>query len=161
MQLVAPAFADGPLLELAARWCGEAAAPAVAAAGRTLVAVAGAHLSGLPLNPQLVGLGGRLHARARTSAAYRLHALRGPGVPRPGLVRSGDGPVGGIALEVWDLPHQGVGQLADLIPSPLGLGTVELSDGTGVLGFLAEASGLDGAVDVSASGGWRAHLASA
>ncbi|MCW2667964.1 MAG: Allophanate hydrolase, partial [Frankiales bacterium] len=129
------------------------------AAGRALVAVDGAHLSGLPLNPQLVGLGGRLHARARTSGAYRLHALPGTGIARPGLVRSGDGPAGGIALEIWDLPHQGVGQLADLVPAPLGLGTVELADGTGVLGFLAELSGLAGAVDVSAAGGWRAHLA--
>ncbi|MBC7373249.1 MAG: allophanate hydrolase [Frankiales bacterium] len=158
VQLVAPAFADGPLLELAARWCGEAAEPAAIGAGRTLVAVVGAHLSGLPLNPQLVGLGGRLHTRTRTGGGYRLYALPGAGVPRPGLMR-GDGPAGGIALEVWDLPHQGLGQLADLIPSPLGLGTVQLADGTGVLGFLAEPAGLEGALDVSSDGGWRAHLA--
>lgn len=159
VQLVAPAFADGPLLELAARWCGEQAATDTLGPGRTLVAVAGAHLSGLALNPQLVGLGGRLHARTRTRAGYRLYALPGTGHPRPGLVRSDAGPVGGIALELWDLPHQGLGQLADLIPSPLGLGTVELADGTSVLGFLAETAGLAGALDISTSGGWRAHLA--
>ncbi|MCW2779446.1 MAG: Allophanate hydrolase [Frankiales bacterium] len=159
VQLVAPAFADGPLLDLASRFCGEPVAEPAPPPGRTLVAVAGAHLSGLPLNPQLVGLGGTLHSRARTSAGYRLYALPGSGVPRPGLVRTGDGPEDGLALELWSLPHQGVGQLADLVPSPLGLGTVRLADGTGVLGFLAEAAGTEGALDVTASGGWRAHLA--
>ena len=159
VQLIAPAFADGPLLELAARWCGEGAVPAAVGPGRTLVAVAGAHLSGLALNPQLVGLGGHLHHRARTAQGYRLFALPGDGVPRPGLLRTGEGPAAGIALEVWDLPHQGLGQLADLVPSPLSLGTVRLAGGEGVLGFLAEAEGVRDAVDVTAAGGWRRHLA--
>ena len=38
-QLLAPAFADRPLLDLAARWCGEPVEPP---ATRSLVAVAGA-----------------------------------------------------------------------------------------------------------------------
>ena len=155
VQLIAPAFADGPLLELAARWCGEAS---VAPPARALVAVAGAHLSGLPLNPQLLALGGRLHRRTRTAGGYRLYALPGEGVARPGLLRTGDGPSGGIAVELWDLPHQGVGQLAGMIPSPLGLGTVQLADGTGVLGFLVESAGVAGATDISAYGGWRAYV---
>lgn len=158
VQLVAPAFADAPLLELAARWCGESPQPPSRGQGRTLVAVAGAHLSGLALNHQLVELGGLLHRRTRTAAGYRLYALPGTGIPRPGLLRSGEGPATGIAVEVWDLPHQGLGLLADLIPAPLGLGTVRLADGSGVLGFVVESAGLDGATDVSASGGWRAHL---
>src|SRR3954451_10419671 len=62
VQLLAPAFADGPLLDLGARWCGE---PVEDVGTRSLVAVAGAHLTGEPLNGQLVALGGRLHARAR------------------------------------------------------------------------------------------------
>src|SRR6185369_11869245 len=53
VQLIAPAFADAPLLDLAARWCGEPEALTPVAPGRTLLAVCGAHLSGLPLNPQL------------------------------------------------------------------------------------------------------------
>ena len=158
VQLVAPAFADGPLLELAARWCGEPSSSVAAGEGRTLLAVVGAHLSGLALNSQLVDSGGRLHRRARTAGGYRLFALPGDGVARPGLLRSSGGPAGGIALEVWDLPHQGVGMLADLIPRPLGLGTVELADGSGVLGFLAEGAGLRDAADISGSGGWRAYL---
>src|SRR5207244_9750841 len=60
VQLIAPAFADEPLLDLAARWNGEPERLAPVPPGSSLLAVCGAHLSGLPLNPQLRGLGGRL-----------------------------------------------------------------------------------------------------
>ncbi|MFY1698501.1 allophanate hydrolase [Solwaraspora sp. WMMA2101] len=160
VQFIAPAFADGPLLDLAAQWCGEpVAAPVDAPTGTTTVAVAGAHLTGLPLNHQLVELGGRLTYRARTAPGYRLYRLAGPGLPRPGLVHTGDGPPGGIAVEVWRLPHQAVGALLGTVPAPLGLGSVELDDGSRVTGFLAEEHGVRDAVDVTAAGGWRAALA--
>jgi allophanate hydrolase len=116
-------------------------------------------MSGLALNGQLLALGGRLHSRAHTAAGYRLYRLPGAGVARPGLVRTGDGPAGGVAIEIWDLPHQGVGALLDLIPSPLGLGRVALDDGREVTGFLAETAGIAGAADITAYGGWRAYLA--
>jgi allophanate hydrolase len=80
-------------------------------------------------------------------------------VPRPGLVRTGDGPSGGIAVEVWALPHQSVGALLDMVPAPLGFGHVELDDGSVVAGFLADPHGCAGATDVSAAGGWRRYLA--
>jgi allophanate hydrolase len=44
------------------------------------------------------------------------------------------------------------------IPAPLGIGTVALSDGGSVQGFVCEAAGLDGAADITALGDWRAHL---
>ncbi|GAB1692588.1 allophanate hydrolase [Krasilnikovia sp. M28-CT-15] len=156
VQFVAPAFADRPLLDLAAAWCGEPVAASSPAAGTSLVAIVGAHLSGMPLNPQLVQLGGLLHARARTAPGYRLYRLPGPGVARPGLVFTGDGPTTGIALEVWQMPHQAVGRLLDTVPPPLCLGTVRLDDGTSVTGFLAGEHGVRDAVDVTAAGGWRA-----
>ncbi|WP_240742136.1 allophanate hydrolase [Micromonospora zingiberis] len=161
VQFVAPAFADRPLLDLAARWCGEDRPGGGAdrpPAGTALVAVVGAHLTGMPLNPQLVGLGGRLHTRARTAAGYRLYRLPGPGVARPGLIFTGDGPDGGIAVEVWQLPHQAIGALLGTIPAPLGLGPIRLDDGSTVIGFLAAEHGIRGARDVSAAGGWRAAL---
>ncbi|MCU1676044.1 MAG: Allophanate hydrolase [Frankiales bacterium] len=163
VQLIAPAFADEPLLDLAEAWTGPAPGQADLRPGRSLVAVAGAHMSGLPLNGQLQRLGGELHSRARTAGGYRLYRLPGTGVARPGLVRTGEGRTGegradGIALELWDVPHQGIGALTDLIPSPLGLGSVMLADGRSVLGFLAEAAGTDGATDITAYGGWRAYL---
>jgi allophanate hydrolase len=158
-QLIAPAFADLALLDLASRWCAEPYDRPVPAAATVQVAVVGAHLSGLPLNPQLVTLGGALVRRARTSAAYRLFRLPGPGVARPGLVRTGDGPANGLPVEVWELSLQGYAQLQTLVPAPLGFGRVELADGEQVHGFLCEAAGVVGAEDITASGGWRRYLA--
>jgi allophanate hydrolase len=156
VQLIAPAFADGPLLDLAARWTGDPLPPAGPAPGRTRIAVVGAHLTGMPLNPLLVQLGGRLAYRARTGGGYRLYRLPGEGVRRPALVHTGDGPDGGIAVEVFELPEQGIGALLGTIPAPLGLGRVTLDDGSEVTGFIAEAPRLAGASDITRHGGWRA-----
>jgi allophanate hydrolase len=157
VQFLAPAFADRPLLDLAARWCGEDVPSSAVAADRSLVAVCGAHMSGEPLNAQLVTIGGRLHARGRTVAGYRLYAL--PGTPaRPALVFTGDGPAGGVELEVWSLPRSSVGTLLAAIPAPLGLGTVRLDDGSAVTGFLSEPYGLTAEQDITSFGGWRGWL---
>jgi allophanate hydrolase len=45
------------------------------------------------------------------------------------------------------------------IPAPLGIGTIELSDGAIVKGFLCEASGINGATDITRLGNWRSFLA--
>ena len=155
VQLLAPAFADRPLLDLAARWLGELVEPP---ASRSLLAVAGAHLTGEPLNGSLVALGGRLHARARTAGGYRMYEVPGP-LPRPGLVRAAGGPPGGLEVEVWDLPAAGLGELLPTVAAPLALGPVELDDGSVVPGFLTDPGGVDPAADITASGGWRAHRA--
>ncbi|MDX6221724.1 MAG: allophanate hydrolase, partial [Frankiales bacterium] len=120
VQLIAPAFADRQLLDLASRWCGEPVTPPAPSVASIELAVVGAHLSGLALNPQLVSLGGKLVRRDRTSAAYRLFRLPGPGLARPGLVRTGDGPVDGLPVEVWELPLQGYATLQTMVPAPLG-----------------------------------------
>ncbi len=64
-----------------------------------------------------------------------------------------------IELEVWALPQERFGDFIAGIPAPLGIGTVELEDGTTVKGFLCEAAGLAGAADITEFGGWRAYLA--
>jgi allophanate hydrolase len=155
VQLLAPAFADRPLLDLAARWTGE---PSDVPTHRTLLAVAGAHLTGQPANPDLVELGGRLHARARTAGGYRMFTVPGP-FPRPGLVHTGDGPVAGIEVEVWDLPLDGVGRLVSMIAEPLHLGPLTLDDGQTVTAFVADRTCAIATADITAAGGWRAHLA--
>jgi allophanate hydrolase len=150
VQLIAPAFADDPLLDLASRWCGE---PVPNPDQTSTVVVVGAHLSGLPLNEQLVARGGTLLRRDRTAGGYRM--LRVPtGVSRPALV-AGDGPEQGFAVEVWQLPAQGIGELAGLIGPPLSLGQVRMSDGTSQLGFVGNASALVDAQDLSGFDGWR------
>lgn len=57
------------------------------------------------------------------------------------------------------MPPAGFGQFVAGIPAPLGIGTVQLSDGTTCKGFICENAGLQGATDITAFGGWRAYIA--
>ncbi|WP_344895815.1 allophanate hydrolase-related protein, partial [Nonomuraea antimicrobica] len=121
------------------------------------LAVAGAHLSGQPLNHQLTERGADLVVTTTTAAAYRLYALP-TAPPKPGLVRvAEDGAP--IEVEVWELPPDGLGSLLAEVPRPLALGQVELADGSMVTGFVCTPEGLAGAADITAHGGWRAYLA--
>jgi allophanate hydrolase len=170
--LAAPAFADEGLCELG----GIAQRAMVAVMGATglsfppeeknfrsrdetsiSLAVCGAHMSGLPLNHQLVERGARLVRKCRTAPGYRLYALTAFNPPRPGMVRAAGGAA--IEVEVWDLPLAAFGSFMQAIPAPLGIGTVTLEDGGEVKGFLCEAHALEGARDITALGGWRRFLA--
>jgi allophanate hydrolase len=125
------------------------------------VAVVGAHLSGMPLNKQLTERGATLCGAAETAAHYRLYALPGTTPPKPGLLRVAAHQGARIALEIWDMPLAAYGSFVALIPAPLGIATLELSDGSSVQGFVCEAQALqDGATDISHLGGWRAYLQS-
>ena len=132
---------------------------APAAAATLQIAVVGAHLEGMPLHGQLVERGCRLVARTTTSARYRLCALPDTTPPKPGLARVDQGGTT-IALEVYEMPEAAVGSFLALIPPPLGLGSVELAGGRWVKGFICEPAVLQGALDISSFGGWRAWLAS-
>jgi allophanate hydrolase len=154
--LLAPAFHDRRLVELGAQWSG--LAPPAARPGTVPLAVVGAHMSGLALNRQLTERGGRLAAKTRTAAIYRLYALPGSGVRRPGLVRSPDGEGCAIDAEVWDMAPAALGELLAQVPAPLAIGRVTLEDGSEVAGFVCEAYAAATAEDVSAFGGWRAYL---
>ena len=120
------------------------------------IVVCGAHLSGLPLNHQLVERGGRLLQATKTAPTYCLYALPGGPPYRPGLVRGDRG--GAVDVEVWDLPVSRFGSFVAGIPAPLGIGHVELADGRWVQGFVCEAYGVAHAEDITALGGWRHYL---
>ncbi len=124
------------------------------------IALVGAHMTGLPLNRDILALGGQLARSIRTAPCYRLYALPGGPPFRPGLLRVAEPDGAAIALEVWTLPLASIGALLASIPPPLGLGTVRLADGSSAKGFLAEAEGVRGAEDISRFGGWRGYLAS-
>ena len=101
--------------------------------------------------------GGRLLARTRTAPGYRLFALPGGTPQRPGLVRAAQG--ARIAVEVWALPVEQFGGFVATIPSPLGIGKLELEDGRWVCGFLCEEHATRAATDITALADWRAYLA--
>jgi len=157
--LVGPTWSDARLAALGARFLGEAAAQAPAP-GTVRIAVVGAHLSGMPLNVQLLERGAQLVRRARTAPCYRLYALDDQRPPKPGLVRSGDGHGACIEVETWDLPASGFGTFVADIPPPLGIGTLELEDGERVKGFLCEPHALAGRTEITALGGWRRYVQS-
>ncbi|MFI5873189.1 allophanate hydrolase [Streptomyces sp. NPDC051445] len=145
VMLVGPAFTDERLARIA-----DLLRPQVH------LAVVGAHLTGQPLNSQLLSLGAVLDRTTTTSPVYRLHALR-TAPPKPGLVHVGEGGAA-IEVEVWRLPAEGLGRLLASLPRPMALGSVELADGSRTPGFLCEPSGLTDAQDITTYGGWRAYL---
>jgi allophanate hydrolase len=124
------------------------------------IAVVGAHLSGLPLNHELTELGAHLERAARTAPRYRLFALPGTKPPKPGMTRVASEPGYAIELEVWTLSTSAFGRFVAGIPSPLGIGRIELEDGEWVQGFVCESWALTDAQEISEFGGWRAYMAS-
>ena len=133
--------------------------PAVARAGMIEIAVVGAHLSGMALNHEVRSLGGVFVRAAETEACYELYALPGGPPKRPGLIRVAAGTGHAIATEVWAMPADGFGRFVAGIPAPLGIGTLQLADGTRPKGFLCEAEAVRGAKHISSYGGWRAFTA--
>jgi len=174
--LIAPAGSDWSLLELGQRFHHATGLP-LGATGEPLpalepigpphtgptvdVVVVGAHLSGMPLNTQLTERGATLLRATRTAAHYRLFALPDSSPPKPGLLRVAPGTGAAIEVEVWRLPTEHYGSFVALIPQPLGIGTLDLADGSRCQGFICEPCALEGAQDITHFGGWRAYRAAA
>jgi allophanate hydrolase len=116
--------------------------------------VVGAHLSGQPLNHELLAAGGTLAGTAATAKRYRLLALDTT-PPKPGLVREAQGGAS-IPGEVWRLPAAGFARFMAGLAAPMAVGLVCLDDGRDVLGFLCEPAATAGAADITGYGGWRA-----
>lgn len=121
------------------------------------IAVVGAHLSGQPLNSQLLAIGGRLERTTRTAARYRLFALPNTQPPKPGLVRVASGGAA-IEVEVYALDAEAFGRLTADVAAPLAIGNLQLQDDSWVKGFLCEPVATENALDISHYGGWRAYL---
>ena len=158
VNLFGRAFTDASLASVAAMLASE---PQLLLAAGSLVklAVVGAHLSGQPLNHQLTSRAARMVSTTRTAASYRLHALSTT-TPKPGLARVVDGSGASIEVEVWELTEAAFGSFVAEIPAPLGIGELELADGSKVRGFICEPFALEGSPDITEFGGWRAYRAS-
>ncbi len=171
--LIGRAFEDGKIAELADRLHRAVPGATVGGTGRLLpaadapsivpdhsrvaVAVVGAHLSGQPLNWQLMDRKARLVRTARTASGYSLYALDGTVPPKPGLIYDGIGQ-GLIEIEIWDMDRTAFGSFVAEIPPPLGVGTITLEDGGRVKSFLCEGHAVVTADDITAFGGWRNWL---
>lgn len=154
LTLFAASGAEGMLFELAA-----AVRSAQEPKPSTFVAVCGLHMRGLPLEAQMLEHGAVFVREDRTSADYKLMKLQTV-PPKPGLLKL---PQGGasIEVEVWEMPLAAFGSFTAAIPAPLGIGKVELANGTVIPGFICEAYGAVGAEDITSYGGWRKAIAAA
>lgn len=122
----------------------------------TLLAVCGLHMRDLPLERQMHQYGAHFVREAETANCYQFIKL--PTTPsKPGLIRKTEGGAS-IKLEIWEMPNSSLGDFLNEIPSPLGLGTITLSDGTTVLGFLCEAYAAETAEDITNYGSWRVAI---
>jgi allophanate hydrolase len=144
IMLTGPAGGDQRLAQLASRYD---QAPVD-------LLVVGAHLSGQPLNHELLAAGGTLAGPRATAPCYRLFALD-TAPPKPGLVRQAEGGAS-IAGEVWRLPAAGFARFMAGLATPMTVGRVLLDSGHEVLGFLCEPAAAAGAADITGYGGWRA-----
>ena len=122
------------------------------------LAVVGAHLTGMPLNFQLTTRDAVLLTKTQTAHHYKLFALSHTTPPKPGLQYCEQGQ--SIEVEVWEVPMALFGKIVAEVPSPLGIGNVQLADGTWVKGFICEGYALASAKDISHLGGWRAYIQS-
>ncbi len=172
LTLIGPAWSDHALAAFGKQWqaltglargaTGQPYIPAAATQeqnkvpdGHLRVAVVGAHLTGMPLNRELTERDAILVESTQTADSYRLYALAQTVPPKPGLARSKDGAA--ITVELWDIPLPAFGSFVAGVPAPLGIGTLELSDGRLVKGFICEPYALESAQDITSFGGWRAY----
>lgn len=171
--LIAAAWQDAALAEFGKRWTQAISLPLGATqrfapsapvkndppAGYVRLAVVGAHLTGMPLNIQLIERNARFVESTFTADCYRLYALPNTTPPKPGLIRTQEKGAE-IIVELWDVPVHHFGSFVALIPAPLGIGTLTLKDGREVKGFICEGTAVLGAEDITHLGGWRAYIKS-
>ena len=161
--LIGPAMSDLALLDAAQTYLAAAdlpAPPPLDLEGRMEViklAVVGAHLKDMPLHWQLTSRDATFVGAFQTAPTYRLYAMANSTPPKPALVHAEDGAA--IDVEVYELDAAAFGSFTAEVPAPLAIGTVTLSDGKCVKGFVAEPRATLGAEDITELGGWRAYIA--
>ena len=161
--LIGPAGTDLALLDAADAYLAAAnlpSTPPLDLEGKmqtVKLAVVGAHLKDMPLHWQLTSRDATFVGAFETAPTYRLYAMADSVPPKPALVHNTDGAA--IAVEVYELGVAEFGSFVVEVPAPLAIGTVTLSDGSSVKGFVAEPRALTGAEDITALGGWRAFIA--
>lgn len=125
------------------------------------LAVVGGHLSGMALHWQLEAVNAYRLCKTTTSENYRLYALPNTVPAKPGLRRVLENGKK-IAVEVYAIPKDLFGKFIAMVPAPLGIGNVELSNRQYVKGFICEEAGYlqPGTRDITEFGGWRLYIAS-
>jgi allophanate hydrolase len=178
--LIAPAFQDDALLQLASAWqratgLGLGAGqwqipepllpaahlktynPNVTVSSMVPLLVFGLHLQGQPLAPEMENLEAIWVGETRTAPGYAMHLIVKGDRRLPGVLRA-HGAAGNLLGEIWNVPSPALGSFIQGIKAPLSLGWIELADGGSILGFLTEADAIKESLDITALGGWKAYL---
>jgi hypothetical protein len=121
-----------------------------------LLAVNGTLMRGLELNGNLVRVGATFVREDATDACYRIWSIddRHPAMMRtPGAGTS-------VAVEIWQVPAEGLADILLAEPPGLAIGKVVLRDGSIALGVLGEPFLCEQGQEITSYGGWRAYIAS-
>ena len=122
---------------------------------QALVAVNGTLMRDLELNGNLVSIGATFVREDETDACYRLWSIDDR---HPAMIRT-PGQGARVALELWQVPVEGLASLLMNEPPGLAIGKVVLRDGSIVLGVLGEPFLCEGQREITSYGGWRAYVA--
>ena len=119
-----------------------------------LLAVNGTLMRGLELNPNLQKVGATFVREDETDECYRIWSIDDR---HPAMLRTpGEG--ARIAVELWDVPFDGMAQVLLSEPPGLAIGKVVLKDKSVVLGVLGEPFLCAGKREITSYGGWRAYV---
>src|SRR5579875_3832854 len=120
---------------------------------RVSLFVNGTLMRGEPLHGNLAGT--RFIGPARTAPRYRLLSVGGL---HPAMIPAGTGPAAAVSGELYELDLAQLQRVLEHEPAGLGLGVVELEDGSRTLGILWTAQDMpESAADISSYGGWREY----
>ena len=120
-----------------------------------LLAVNGTLMRGLELNANLLNAGASFVSEAQTAPEYRLWSIDDR---HPAMLRVQAGGYS-VAVELWDVPAEGLASILVAEPAGLSIGKVLLADGRDVLGVLGEPWLCANRREISEFGGWRAYIA--
>lgn len=123
--------------------------------GALAFAVNGTLMRGLERNSNLVDAGAVFDREAWTATSYRLWSVDDD---HPAMLRVVSGGAA-IAVEIWLVPAAGIAAVLLTEPDGLCVGRVSLDDGSEVLGVLAEPALVEGRLEITEHGGWRAYVA--
>ncbi|RJL35490.1 allophanate hydrolase-related protein [Bailinhaonella thermotolerans] len=120
------------------------------------LAVNGTLMRGLELNGNLVDAGATFLREDSTAPWYRLWSIDDR---HPAMIRTTDGSGVSVAVEVWEVPAEGLAGVLLSEPAGLSIGKVSLADGTEVLGVIGEPFLVEGKREITEFAGWRRYIA--
>lgn len=118
------------------------------------LAVNGGLMRGFPDNKNLIQVHATFLEEAQTESIYRLFSINDR---HPAMLRVTTGGTS-IAVEIWQVPLEGLGIVLMKEPPGLCIGKVRLAQGEEVLGVLGELVCCEQGKEITEYGGWRNYL---